>query len=820
MKRIQSQRHGNSRLRSDETSPYFYVKRFLTFIWLPLALAIIAVQAQPSLIKSLTGVDKAPVNVSDQTTEANIAKSAARVLERYHYSQMKLDDEASAKFLSSYLNLLDVQRLHFLKSDINEFAKYETTLDDMILRAGDTEPAHEIFARMIIRLDERVAHVQTLLSNGEFEFNTNERYTPLRKEMPHPANLKEAQQLWEKHLRYEYLQERLSLLQKEENGNKKKIKASAQPIDIKPRSENGLIEGFTNKVEIAEIPKSKHEQIVETLTKRYERLQRTFKEFTKDEVFELFLTALTRVFDPHSDYMGKAQMENFAISMKLSLFGIGAVLKSEDGYCTIQSLVPGAPAEKTKQIKEGDRIVAVAQKGKEPVDCVGMKLNKVVEMIRGEKGTEVQLTIVPADAADTSTRKLVTIIRDEVKLEDQEAKAKIIEMPATGGGKAVRIGVLDLPSFYEDMENRGADHKSTSADISKLIKKLNEEKVSGIILDLRRNGGGALNEAIKLTGLFIKKGPVVQTKDPSGRTVVDADTDPSILYDGPMIVLTSRFSASASEILAGALQDYGRALIVGDSSTHGKGTVQQLLHLKDILDDNRLEYGYNPGALKFTIRKFYRASGSSTQLKGVVPDLVLPSINNYAEVGESALDNPLPWDEVNSAKHDKLNRVEPLLSELKKRSDQRIERDTDFQYISQDIERFKKHLADKSISLNEKQRLSELRELKDVADERKKERLARKTSNEKIYEIALKDAAKPGLPAPVAKTNEIATAESSAITAEALGTITAETHHGIEKEEDEDKVATVDATMEETKRILLDYIKLLGKGDSAVTFLK
>ncbi len=793
MKRLKDSESPNCRLPSDKTSPYFHVKRFLHFIWLPLAIAVIAVQAQSS--KKPASDDTDSSKVSEQVTEANIAKSTARILERVHFSQYKFDDELSEKFLAGYLDLLDVQRLHFFQSDMEEFAKYKHTLDDLILRAGDTSPGHDIFARMLTRVDQRVSFVQDKLKNGKFDFSADERYAPIRKEMPHPANLSEAQKLWDKHLRYEYLQEKLSLIQKEEDAkDEKKKKTNKEAKELKDAKGQ---------------PLSQHDQIVKTLTDRYTRLQKTFKEFSKDEVFELFLTSLARVYDPHSDYMGKAQMENFAISMKLSLFGIGAVLTSEDGYCKIQSLVPGAPAAKSKQIKEGDRIVAVAQKGKEPVDCVGMKLNKVVEMIRGAKGTEVLLTIVPVDAADTSNRKLVTLVRDEVKLEDQEAKAKIIEMPGEGG-KPVRVGVLDLPSFYEDMDNRGADHKSTSADMAKLLKKLSDEKVTGIILDLRRNGGGALSEAIKLTGLFFKKGPVVQTKDPNGRIVVDGDDNPSILYDGPMIVLTSRFSASASEILAGALQDYGRALVVGDSSTHGKGTVQQLLRLQEILDENKLEHAYDPGSLKFTIRKFYRANGSSTQLKGVIPDIILPSVNNYAEVGESALDNPLPWDEVSSAKYDKSNRVEPFLSELKRRSDERIEKDKDFSYVRQDIERFKKNLADKSISLNERKRLSEVREIKQLADSRKKERLARKTSAEKIYEIALKDAEKPGLPAPGPKTNETALAESSEVTAEI---------HAAADGEEEDKVPAVDATLDETKRILIDYITLLRKG-SNVTLVK
>ena len=743
----------------------------------------------------------------DKVTEANIAKSAARVLERFHYSQIRFDDDLSAKFLSRYLESLDPQHLHFFKGDISEFDKYQNQLDDSTLRTGDTMPAHVIFDRMLQRSEERAAYVEQLLKTEKFDFKGNDRYTPVRKDAPWPADLIEAKQLWRQHLRFEYLQEKLTLRQKEEN--KKHEKSKTEASNNGKKGDTKSAKAKSEKSETAksgEKPKSQHEQIVDTLTKRYERMLRSFHELTADEVLEIYLTSLARVYDPHSDYMGRAQMENFQISMKLSLFGIGAVLTSEDGYCKIQSLVPG-PAMRSKQVKPGDRVVAVAQGPKEAVDCVGMKLNKVVEMIRGQKGTEVRLTIIPADATDPSERKVVSLLRDEIKLEDQEAKAKIYEMPGSDG-HLMRIGVIDLPSFYEDMESRGAEHKSTSADVARLLKKLNEQKVAGIILDLRRNGGGALNEAIKLTGLFIKKGPVVQTKDPNGRIVGDADTDPSVLYDGPMIVLTSRFSASASEILAGALQDYGRALIVGDKSTHGKGTVQQLLRLKEILDDNKMEYNYDPGSLKFTIRKFYRPSGSSTQLRGVVPDLILPSMNNFAEVGESALDNPLEWDEVSSAKFEKLNRVERYVSELKKRSDQRIAKDTDFKYINEDIERFKKALADKSFSLNEEQRFKEMQEIKLVAEARDKERKGRKAVDEKLYEIALKDTDLPGLPPPGPKTNETALAESSAVTAAVDGDL------------EDEKAPAVDATLDETKRILADYIVLSSKEGVSVTLVK
>src|SRR5438094_5754803 len=425
------------------------------------------------------------------------------------------------------------------------------------------------------------------------------------------------------------------------------------------------------------------------------------------------------VYDPHSDYLGKSKLDNFAMSMNLSLFGIGALLESEDGYCKIKELKPG-PALRSKKLKPGDRIVGVAQGDSEPVDVVDMKLSKVVEMIRGPKDTKVRLTVLPVDATDPSARVEVLLVRDKIKLEDEEAKAKIIELSAKDQ-TVTRLGIIDLPSFYAGFDlkdssptqlassNERAGAKSTTEDVARLLKKLMAEKVAGVILDLRHNGGGSLEEAINLTGLFIKEGPVVQVQDAEGNLIKDEDNDPSVLYDGPLIVLTDRFSASASEILAGALQDYGRALIVGDSSTHGKGTVQSLIQLEPYV--HRLsDSTNNPGALKVTIRKFYRASGSSTQLKGVIPDLVLPSLNNYAEVGEASLENPLPWDTIDSAKYEKLNLIQPVVPELQKRSTERVAADKDFAYLQEDIEIYRKYLADKSVSLNEEARRKEMKE--------------------------------------------------------------------------------------------------------------
>jgi carboxyl-terminal processing protease len=434
-----------------------------------------------------------------------------------------------------------------------------------------------------------------------------------------------------------------------------------------------------------------------------------------------------------------------------------------------------------------------------------------------------------------SARKQISLVRDEIKLEDQEAKAEVIEMPGVGE-EPVRLGVINLPSFYAsfDVGNRrqelaGQDAasapKSTTVDVERLIKKLKREKVGGIILDLRRNGGGSLEEAIRLTGLFIKDGPVVQVREPGGKVQIDDDPDPSIVYDGPLIVLTSRFSASASEILAGALQDYGRALIVGDSSTHGKGTVQSVNPLRPFmhLADSSLATN-EPGALKVTIKKFYRASGASTQLKGVIPDIILPSVlNESKEVGESALDNPLDWDTIKSAKYDKMNMVEPFLPELQKRSAERVAADKEYSYVREDIELYQKQQADKTISLNEKQRLKE----KDDAEARRKareqERRTRREPKEIVHEINLRQVDLPGLPPPVEKTNTSvakltgqkggfsAGAATNAPVA-AAGQTPAPGSTGGDDALDEDHAPGVpDVSLTEAEHILMDYLTAMGK---------
>jgi len=719
---------------------------------------------------------KPAASLSFDPNDSMIARLTAEMLMKQHYLGLPFNDAVSGRFLDRYIETLDNLHLQFLQSDIEEFEKYRTSLDDLIVKQGDVSPARVIFKRFLERLEQRVAYVQELLDTETFTFTGDDRYNLNRKEAPRPKDLTDAKQLWRQHLRYEILQEKLA--------------------------------------------KEKPEEIASKIARRYARLLRTFKDLDGQDIFEIYLSALTHVYDPHSDYMGKSSLDNFNVQMALSLFGIGALLQSEDGYCKIKSLVAGGPAERSKKLKENDRIIAVAQGEGEPVDVVDMKLSKVVEMIRGKKGTEVRLTVIPADASDPSMRKVVNLVRDEIKLEDQEAKAKIIDVPGENH-KNVRLRIIDLPSFYADFESerrKDGQQKSTTADVKKLLAKLKQEKVEGIILDLRRNGGGSIDEAINLTGLFIKEGPIVQVRDPgpNGKVHVDEDPDPSIEYAGPLIVLTSRFSASASEILAGALQDYGRALIVGDSSTHGKGTVQSLIKLDPYIRPFSRSTN-SPGAVKLTIRKFYRASGSSTQLKGVVPDIVLPSVNNVAEVGESSLENPLPWDTIKSASFEKLNLVQPILPELKSRSDKRVASNKDFDYVREDIEQYKKAMADKTVSLSEAQRIKERDEIEARKKARQAELKARKEPEEKVFDITLKTADQPGLPDPVSRTNTVAKVKSGADPHKDADQATASTNptDSDDEETGDANVPPADVSLKEAKRILEDLIAI-WPGRSAV----
>lgn len=745
------------------------------------------------LMPALAYVTNAPVPLSEikpSPEDGGIAMVVGRLLEQGHYSQHPFDDEMSGKMLDRYLDTLDPQHVHFLQTDLDKFELYRDRLDNLTLR-GDSWPGYEIFLVFRKRLTERTEYADELLKTEKFDFTKDDRIRLNRKDDPAPKNISEAKKLWRERLRFEYLQEKLAKSDDGKMLKTEKKKAGKNGEAGAPKSTNTLAG-----------------EITETLTKRYHRQLNFFEQMDSDDIFELYLTSLARSYDPHTDYMGKPSLEQFAINMNLALFGIGAQLRmDEDGYCNIEKLMANGPAQRSGKVNEQDRIVAVAQSNAPPIDVVGMNLNKTVQFIRGPKGTEVRLTL---ESPETNERRVVALMRDEIPIEDQQAKAKVVDLPCANKTTR-RVGVINLPSFYASMETSSspgkAEPRHASSDVALLIKKLKAEHVEGIILDLRNNGGGSLEEAVKLAGLFIKQGPIVQVKEPRGKPIVDADEDASVLWDGPLVVMTSRFSASASEIVAAALQDYGRALVVGESSTHGKGTVQSLNQLKPYLRMAGINNIGEPGALKFTIRKFYRASGASTQFKGVIPDIILPSVLNHSkDLGEASLENALPWDTIESANHDKLDRVAPYLNDLKILSDVRITKSRDYSYIREDIEQFLKREQDKTISLNEEVRRAESAEEEARRKARDNERLARKAPKPVVYELSLKQAYLPGLPEPVKETNSVGVAS---IHHPEVGQTKSESD--LSEGDDSGKAPNVDPHLDETEAILVDYINLLGK---------
>jgi carboxyl-terminal processing protease len=696
-----------------------------------------------SFVIAVTGIatsrPTAPVAGAIESASANVVRLTAEVLERSQFAHHRLDDELAAKFLDRYLDALDGSRTLFFQSDQDEFANLRHSVAEATRRDGDLSPARAIFQRYLQRLDQRAAFVTTALQTQTFDFSGHDRYEYDRTDSPRPHDLATAQSLWRQQLRAEYLVEKL-------NGK--------SPAEI-----------------------------VKTLTARQTRMVQLMKNFDDGEVSEIYLNALAHVYDPHSDYFGPEEAKDFSISMNLSLVGIGATLEATDDGCKIRELVPGGPAERSGQLQPGDQIVSVAQDGKEPVDIEHMPLSRAIELIRGVKGTTVELTIVPASPGRETARKTVRIVRDEVKLEQQQAKARIVDLPGADG-QTTRLGVINLPSFYEGTDRA---HRSATADVARLVQKLKADGVRGIVLDLRGNGGGSLEEAINLTGLFIRRGPVVQTRGPAGDIEIGADNDPSELYTGPLVVLTSRLSASASEILAGALQDYGRALIVGDSSTFGKGTVQTILPLTPILKQNGLASADNAGALKVTIRKFYRPSGASTQLRGVGADIVLPSTSDRREIGEQAMKDPLPWDTVPSTRFANEDRVQPVLEALRAKSAQRVAADNGFAWIRGEIALRDKNRATKSVSLNEVERRTEKEQLKAWKKVHEQELAELAGQMPRTYEIILKNAETPGLPPPLTFEPPKANAAEFA-------------------DEDAPSISDRDVIMNEAQRILADYV--------------
>lgn len=663
---------------------------------------------------------------ADTPDAGQIAVSVAKALEKLHYTNHPLDNSISERLLKTYIETLDYNKLFFTQQDIDGFEKqYGTELDDDIW-LGDLKPAYTIYDLYVKRVEARVAKIKTLAKNEKFDFNGHGSIEVSRQKSPWPQDEADADRLWHDRIENELLSENLA------NANK--------PDDKKSTDKDAKTTENSPPPKPPETPEA-------AVAKRYDRLLRSIHEQTKEDESKFFLNALAQSYDPHSEYMSPSEMDNFQINMRLSLIGIGAMLRSEDGYSKIIELIPGGPAAMQGELKIDDKITAVAQ-GNDPfVDTVDMKLDKVVEMIRGKKNTNVRLQVVPSGVTDLSKRKVITIKRDEVKLTEGEARAEIIEHP-NDKGSVDKLGWITLPGFYAEMDRAhsagGGAPKSTTADMRRLLDRLNKEGITGLVIDLRRNGGGSLEEAVNLTGLFIKKGPVVQSKSYDKKIDVLSDRDPSITYNGPLVVLTSHISASASEIFAGALQDYGRAVIVGDKSTFGKGTVQTLLEVGRFMSPFGFKVA-DAGALKLTIQKFYRPSGQSTQLKGVESDIVLPSRFAHLDVGEDALKYPLAFDEVKPADYEKWPGPTPDLGDLRARSAARIKNDPEFRYLEQDIAKMDERIKANSLSLNKAEREGEIAADKKRIADIKAERLARHTEKPVEYALTLADVDKPKL---------------------------------------------------------------------------
>ncbi len=599
------------------------------------------------------------------------ARVVSYILDNNHYRKIRLNDSLSAVILNQYIKELDNSKTYFLASDIKAFDRYKFSLDDLI-RNENVSPAYEIYTVFVKRYQERMDYVMNDLIKQEFDYTVDEYYEMDRDKEPWSTTQEELNDVWRKIIK----SQALSL----------KLAGKKQP------------------------------EITETLKTRYVRFTKFFTQFNAEDVFSIYMNSITGAYDPHTNYLSPKQSDLFKQQMSLSLEGIGAQLQSENDYVKIVKILPGGDAEKSGKVNVNDLIIAVAQgKDGEMVDVVGWRLDDVVKLIKGPKGTTVRLTILPAKTGVNGPSNEVTLVRDKIKLEDQAAKKEIINYQSNG--KNMKLGVISLPSFYMDYEayQKGdPDFRSTTRDVKKLIGELKTEGVDGIVMDLRNNGGGSLPEAVDLTGLFIKEGPVVQVRNSTGKVEVLPDEDKEVFYNGPLVVLTNRFSASASEIFAGAIQDYQRGVVVGES-TNGKGTDQTVLDLNRNINEKE-----KVGELKITFQKFYRVTGSSTQHKGVSPDINLPSAYDAEHYGESASSNALPWDEINPANYQKSLQVnKSVVDALSASYLDRTKFDKSLKKYISETEQLKKNLSQTQVSLNETKRKGEMKEAeKEKSDEK------------------------------------------------------------------------------------------------------
>lgn len=588
-----------------------------------------------------------------------------RFVERAHYAKLPLDDALSEATLKTYIDTLDGNRHYFLQSDIAYFARYRNTLDDS-LRSGDMDPVFDIFRLYRLRTQQNLNYALSVLDH-EPDFSVDEDYVFDRKDLPWISTPAQMQDLWRRRVKNDAL---------------------------------GLMLADKTWKETAEV-----------LRKRYTRVLDRVNKLDSDDVFETFMNAFAMTLDPHSNYLSPRQSEEYKIQMSLSYEGIGASLQLDDEFVQVMNVIPGGPAAADGRLKANDRITAVGQQdSKEMVDVVGWELDDVVQKIRGPRGSKVRLQILPGGAAPGATEYVLELSRDKIKLEEQAAKKQVIKVDRDG--EPVNVGVITVPSFYQDFEarNRGdKDYVSTTRDVRRLIGELRKDKIVSLVLDLRGNGGGHLTEATALTGLFINQGPVVQLRDTNGRIEVLDDPEPTVAYNGPLVVLVDRFSASASEIFAAAIQDYRRGIVIGQQ-TFGKGTVQNLYEL-DQYSHSRSDRGL--GQLTLTIGKFYRVNGGSTQHRGVMPDITLPSAIDAATIGESSRDRALPWDQIAATRFQTSQPLDAAILELTRYENTQLAGDPDMRHLEASIKEFDQLRSRKQISLNlavrKKERESEQR---------------------------------------------------------------------------------------------------------------
>jgi carboxyl-terminal processing protease len=619
------------------------------------------------------------------------AKVIAYLLDNNHYRKITLNDSLSGVILDGFIKNLDNNKTYFTTADLQSFEKYRKQIDDLI-RGEDVKPAYEIYKLFRKRFDQRMDYIFSKLINQSFDYSVDEEYETDRDKEPWCKNEQELNDVWRKLIKNQALS--LKLAGKEQA------------------------------------------EIVKTLKERYERFQKNIVQFNSEDVFSLYMNTVTEAYDPHTNYFSPKAADLFKQSMSLSLEGIGAKLQTENDYTKVAEIIVGGPADKSDLIQVNDRIVGVAQGEEGPmVDVIGWRIDEVVKLIKGPKGTKVRLQIIPSETGIGGPMKTIVIVRDKIKLEDQRAKKEVKHY--LKDGKDLKLGVITLPSFYMDFEayQKGdPNYTSTTRDVQRLIKELQAEKIDGIVLDLRNNGGGSLTEAIDLTGLFIKDGPVVQVKNSANKVEIGADDDPAVIYNGPLVVMTNRFSASASEIFAGAIQDYHRGVVVGES-TFGKGTVQTVIDLSRFIND-----GEQVGELKLTFQKFYRVTGSSTQNKGVTPDIKLPTALDPQQFGESASPSALPWDEIRGTLFQKTPVInDRVLVGLNKAYQERLKNDELLHKFVNDTEEIRQSYQDTKVSLNEATRKKEMDEA-----QRKKANASLKAelpgeNNPKVNSVNLQD---------------------------------------------------------------------------------